>query len=62
MMVRINNSAPTYTGGIQYFILKTKPLRERREDVFEILDATLDPDGKIPEDVREQWSKHGTTR
>lgn len=42
---------------IQYFILKTKPLRERREDVFEILDATLDPDGKIPEEVREEWSK-----
>ncbi len=50
---------------LQYSILKTKPLRERREDVFEILDAVLDPDGKVPDDVREQWSKldlHGNVR
>lgn len=40
---------------LQFYIIKTKPLRQRREDIREIMDATLDTQHLIPEDIRDKW-------
>lgn len=42
---------------ISTFIIRTKPLRSRSQDVYEILDAVLDKEGKIDEGTREEWSE-----
>ncbi len=38
---------------LQYYIVKTTPLRERPSDIREIIDAKFDPQSKIPDDVIE---------
>jgi transcriptional regulator with PAS, ATPase and Fis domain len=40
---------------LQYYILRTKPLRERKGDIREIIDACFDPESKIAESVLSVW-------